>query len=336
MIPHLVRAADLNTCHAGWVVAHTVNETGGKRILARKGDVIGPEMIPKLVPLGSRELHLLEPEPDELHENEAGIRLVRAIAGDGIRVTGPSESQYELLADRRGLLRVHEDLLRQVNAIDGISILTRFDNQPVNEGEPLAGVKVTPILIPRDCIELAERITRGQPPLEVLAFRPLRVGVLVAERVGTSNLDRFRLALERKLGWYGGTLVSLMQTDNDEPSFKRHLSELAKQELDLLMVAGASSLDPLEPLFGALRQLDARIVKHGVPVHPGSLFWIVEVRGVPLFGLSSCEMFSHKTVLDLIMPRLFAGVPVTRETLVELGHGGMLGQEMAFRFPPYD
>jgi hypothetical protein len=336
MIPHHVKAADLGDCHTGWVVAHTVNETGGKRILARKGDVISPKLLPKLVPLGERELHLLEPEPNDLHENEAGIRLVRAIAGDGIRVTGPSESQYELLADRRGLLRVHEDILRQVNAIDGISILTRFNNQPVNEGEPLAGVKVTPILMPRDRIERAEAISAAQPPLEVLSFRPLRVGVLVAERVDSSNLDRFRTALERKLGWYGGTLVSLMQTDNDEPSFERHLSELAGQSLDLLMVAGASSLDPLEPLFGALRRLDARIVKHGVPVHPGSLFWIVEVRGVPLFGLSSCEMFSHKTVLDLILPRLFAGVPVTHETLVDLGHGGMLGQEMAFRFPPYD
>jgi hypothetical protein len=336
MIPHHLNAADLNCTHAGWVVAHTVNETGGKRILARKGDVIDTVMIPKLAVLGSRELHLLEPEPNDLHENEAGIRLVRAIAGDGIRVTGPSESQYELMADRRGLLRVHEDILREINAIDGISILTRFDNQPVNEGEPLAGVKVTPILMPRERIEHAEALAANQAPLEVLAFRPLRVGVLVAERVDSSNLDRFRKAFERKLGWYGGTLVSLMQTENDQPSFERHLNELAGQGLDVVMVAGASSLDPLEPLFGALRQLDARIVKHGVPVHPGSLFWIVEIRGVPLFGLSSCEMFSHKTVLDLILPRLFAGQPVTRETLVELGHGGMLGQEMAFRFPPYD
>ncbi|HEX3245706.1 MAG TPA: hypothetical protein VHX16_09890, partial [Chloroflexota bacterium] len=336
MIPHLVRADELNHSQAGWVIAHTVNETGGKRILARKGDRIGPELVNALLPLGERELHLLEPEPGELHENEAGIRLVRAVAGQGIRVTGPSESQYELIADRRGLLRVHVDLLRQINAIDGISILTRFDYQPVNEGEPLAGVKVTPILMPRERIEQAEAIGKDQSPLEVLAFQPLRVGVLVAERVNASNLDRFRSALERKLDWYGGTLVSLLHTENHEPSFMRYLSELASQDLDLMMVAGASSLDPLEPLFGALRQLDARIVKHGVPIHPGSLFWIVEVHGVPLFGLSSCEMFSHKTVLDLIMPRLFAGVPVTRDALVELGHGGMLGQEMAFRFPPYD
>jgi molybdopterin biosynthesis enzyme len=104
---------------------------------------------------------------------------------------------------------------------------------------------------------------------------------------------------------------------------------------DLIMAAGASSLDPLEPLFGALRAVDARIVKHGVPVHPGSLFWIAYVGEAPLFGLSSCEMFSHKTVLDLILPRLFAGEPIGSDDLARLGHGGMLGREMAFRFPPY-
>ncbi|MFN0072535.1 MAG: hypothetical protein ACKVVP_13705 [Chloroflexota bacterium] len=335
MIPHAIRAVDLQTCNAGWIIAHTVNETGGKRILARKGDPITPELMVTLQRVGGRELHLLEPEPDELHENEAGIRLVKAAAGRGIRVTGPSESQYELIADQRGLLRVHEEILCQLNSIDGISILTRFDLQPVNEGEPLAGVKVTPILIPRERIELAEQISHDQPPLEVLAFLPLRVGVLVAERVDPNNLERFRQALERKLGWYGGSLVSLIHTENEDRAFREHLSALAAQDLDICMVAGASSLDPLEPLFGALSQLGSRMVKHGVPVHPGSLFWVAEIHDVPLLGLSSCEMFSHKTVLDLILPRLFAGVPVTRAALVQLGHGGMLGHEMAFRFPPY-
>jgi molybdopterin biosynthesis enzyme len=103
----------------------------------------------------------------------------------------------------------------------------------------------------------------------------------------------------------------------------------------LIMAAGASSLDPLEPLFGALEAIGARIVKHGVPVHPGSLFWIAYVDAVPLFGLSSCEMFSHKTVLDLVLPRLFAGEPIGKADLAALGHGGMLGREMAFRFPQY-
>jgi hypothetical protein len=46
-------------------------------------------------------------------------------------------------------------------------------------------------------------------------------------------------------------------------------------------------------------------------------------------------MFSHRTILDLVLPRLFAGEPIGKDDLARLGHGGMLGREMAFRFPSY-
>jgi hypothetical protein len=42
-----------------------------------------------------------------------------------------------------------------------------------------------------------------------------------------------------------------------------------------------------------------------------------------------------KTILDLILPRVFAGERVDRSMLVALGHGGLLNQGQAFRFPPY-
>ena len=47
-------------------------------------------------------------------------------------------------------------------------------------------------------------------------------------------------------------------------------------------------------------------------------------------------MFSHKTILDLVLPRLMAGERVGRDELVEMGHGGLLNRQMAFRFPPYE
>jgi len=46
-------------------------------------------------------------------------------------------------------------------------------------------------------------------------------------------------------------------------------------------------------------------------------------------------MFSQATLFDLILPRLLAGVPVGAAELAAFGHGGLLGRDMAFRFPPY-
>ena len=337
MIPRRLRAPEVGAEHAGLVVAHAVRDAAGRGFVLRKGDIVRPEHLEPLRALGDHELHLLEPGPDELHEDEAGRRLAHAVAGPGISLRGPAESQYTLVAEHRGLLRIDEASLFAVNALDGISVLTRFDYQPVNAGDELAGAKVTPLLLPRATIAQIERTCRERPPLRVLPFLSRRVGALILERVDPKVRDRFREALERKLAWYGSELVVLRETESGT-SYLQLLQEVLGGRPDLVMAAGASSLDPLEPLFAALDGLGAQIVKHGVPVHPGSLFWIAEVgeSPTPLLGLSSCEMFSHKTVLDLVLPRLLAGENVGREDLVRLGHGGMLGREMGFRFPPYE
>jgi hypothetical protein len=46
-------------------------------------------------------------------------------------------------------------------------------------------------------------------------------------------------------------------------------------------------------------------------------------------------MFSLATAADLVLPRLLTGEQVTSDTLADLGHGGLLGPEMRFRFPDY-
>jgi len=332
--PHRVIARDVDGANVGMVVAHAVRNVAGTKFVLKKGDVIGDEHVEPLQALADRELHLLEGATDDVHEVEAGARLARAIAGTGIELRGPAESQYTLLSAHRGVLCVDAGALTAVNDLDGVSVLTRFDRQPVDAGEELAGAKVTPFFLPRATVERIERICRERPPLRVLPFQPMRVAALILERVDLRARDRFQAALEHKLAWFGAELVAVRDSHPGQPYVELIRSAL-EMGPDLIMAAGASSLDPLEPLFSALEQVDATIVKHGVPVHPGSLFWIAYIDRVPLFGLSSCEMFSHKTILDLLLPRLFAGETLGREDLVKLGHGGMLGREMAYRFPPY-
>ncbi|MCC6179906.1 MAG: hypothetical protein IT305_31720 [Chloroflexi bacterium] len=329
-----VAASDIGERHIGLVVAHAVRNAAGTKFVLRKGDFIEREYVDELRLLGERQLHLVGVGPAELHENEAGARLARAVAGPGIDLRGPSESQYTLLAQYRGLLRVDVDVLFDVNDYDGISVLTRFNNQPVNAGDELAGAKVTPFAMPRATIDAVEAICRERPPLRVLPFQPLRVAAIVLERVDLRARDRFQAALEKKLAWFGSELVAVHESQRGEP-YVAAIEDVLGAKPDMIMAAGASSLDPLEPLFGALREIDARIIKHGVPVHPGSLFWVAYVGSTPLFGLSSCEMFSQKTILDLVLPRFCVGEVVTREDLVRLGYGGKLGREMAYRFPPY-
>jgi hypothetical protein len=56
---------------------------------------------------------------------------------------------------------------------------------------------------------------------------------------------------------------------------------------------------------------------------------------VPIVGLPTCGLFSQATVFDLVLPQILAGERVDGPALAELGHGGLLRREVAFRFPPY-
>ena len=107
--------------------------------------------------------------------------------------------------------------LLQVNSLDGISVLTRFDNQPVDAGAELAGAKVTPLVMPRATIEEVERICAEGPPLRVLPFKPMRVAALVLERVDQRSRDRFQAALEHKLAWFGSELVAVGEAQVRRP-----------------------------------------------------------------------------------------------------------------------
>jgi molybdopterin biosynthesis enzyme len=104
---------------------------------------------------------------------------------------------------------------------------------------------------------------------------------------------------------------------------------------DILIAAGAGSLDPLDPMFAGLERLGGRMLRHGAPAHPGSLLWIADLRGHPVLGMPACGMFSQATTFDLVLPHILTGEATGAPEIATLGHGGLLSRDSAYRFPPY-
>src|SRR3972149_3926931 len=65
-------------------------------------------------------------------------RVARGAVGEGVEGKGYSGGQWTLAAAHRGLLRVREAALAQVNAQPGIAVFTLYDLQPVEAGEIVA------------------------------------------------------------------------------------------------------------------------------------------------------------------------------------------------------
>ena len=66
------------------------------------------------------------------------------------------------------------------------------------------------------------------------------------------------------------------------------------------------------------------------------MFWVAESDGRPIFNLASCSMYSEATVIDLMLPLAFAGRTIVSDDVLKLGYGGLLEDDMTFRFPRYD
>ena len=71
---------------------------------------------------------LLIPEPGELHEDEAAIRLAKAIAGPNLEVRGPNQSRLDLVAATPGVVNVAVAELERLNRLDPLEVfLTRAE-----------------------------------------------------------------------------------------------------------------------------------------------------------------------------------------------------------------
>ena len=321
---------------AGRVLAHDVEGSAGAgRIRLRKGRILTADDLAALAAL-DRIVHLLTLEPGDLHEDAVARRLAAAVAGDGVQIGAPHESMVALRATTRGLLAVDTDRLLAINSVPEMSVWTLYDAQIVREGQAVAGIKATPLVARASHVVQAEAIARsGEAVIRVLPFVPRRVGVVVREQVLPAAGARFREAIETKVAWFGSAIAAIVHPPDDVDGIVAAFRRLIADGAEMLLCAGVTSTDPLDLTVRALDALGARWEKRGVPAHPGSTYWLAYLGGVPALGMASCGMFSRATVLDLILPRFFAGERVTARTLAALGHGGLLNKHMAYRFPDY-
>src|SRR5207253_3096337 len=108
----------------------------------RKGTVLSAEHL-ELLRVAS-EVHVVELDEGDVHEDEAVRRLGRAIGGPGTRLEGPVQSQVRLKTEVRGLVRGDQETVESLNQLPAVGVFTVVDGQAVEVGEEVAGAKVTP------------------------------------------------------------------------------------------------------------------------------------------------------------------------------------------------
>jgi hypothetical protein len=282
---------------------------------------------------------VLVPTGNELHEDEAALRLAKAIAGAGLDVRGPNQSRLDLVASVDGVVTVRIAELERINRLDPLEVFTVYDGQVVERGDLVASVKVAPHLVDAGVIEAGARIAGfgSQPVVSVAPFVARRVGVVVKESVRATARERFEASVRAKVEGLGSEILDIVYVEDDADAVETAVGRFTRgvETADLVLTAGSASTDPEDPFFVAIEALGGRVVRRGVPSHPGSMLWLARVGGTSILGLPTCGAYSKATAADLLLPRLLAGEPASETTVAKLGHGGILTRTQRFRFPRY-
>ena len=300
----------------------------------RKGHIVCAEDIPVLLRVGKEHLYVYEPVPGILHEDEAAFRIASAVVGKNISLSAPSEGRINFHAEIPGLLCIAPDKLLAVNSLDEIALATLHGMQEVKKGQAVGGTRVIPLIIEEEKIVRLEELVPS-PFIEVLPFRSVRVGIVTtgSEIYHGRIKDAFGPVLERKFRDWSCFIMGQRFTSDDVDMTSTAIQEFIHQGADMVMVTGGMSVDPDDKTPTAIRQAGATIISYGAPTFPGAMFLLAFLGKIPVLGLPGCVMYNDASIFELIVPRLLAGLEVTRRDIAMLGHGGFCATCPECRYP---
>lgn len=320
----------INTTDAvGHVLCHDITRIVKdvvKDTAFRKGHIVTEEDIPVLLSLGKDHLYIWEKDENTLHENEAAEILRQVCQSDNMSPTPVKEGKIELIADCDGLFQIDVPRLDAINEIDEIMIASRHTNTPVKKGDKLVGTRIIPLVIAKEKMELVKQ-TAGEEPLAwLIPYRKMKAGIVTtgSEVFYGRIQDTFTPVIVEKLAGYGIEVCGHITVNDDKAKITSSIMELKEQGADMIVCTGGMSVDPDDLTPGAIRDTGARIVTYGAPVLPGAMFLLGYFDdGTPVMGLPGCVMYAKATIFDLVLPRIAAGVPVSKKDLAHLGNGGL-------------
>ena len=302
----------------------------------RRNHRVRKEDIPELLKIGKKHLFTLELGENEIHEDDAALRISAALCGPNLRWSEPREGKSNMICTTDGLLQIDVEGLLQVNRIGEMIVSTLKTGLPCKEGQTIAATRIIPLVIDREKIERMEAVCeKHRPVLEILPYVRRRVGLVVTGSEVYEGLieDESEKWVMAKMKAYGCELVQKHLVSDDIEKIADAIKALAAAGCEFIVTTGGLSIDPDDVTRQGVRAAGARIISYGSPVLPGAMFLNARLGDVPVLGVPACVFYHPRTVFDLMLPRLLADRQPTADEIAEMGHGGLCMNCEVCHFP---
>lgn len=297
--------------------------------LFRKGHIVTEEDIPLLLSIGKDHIYIWEVNESMLHEDDAAEVLYEICTGKSgsFERSEAKEGKIEISAAFDGLLKIDRERLYAINSIGEMMIASRHGDTPVKAKDKVAGTRVIPLIIEKEKMEKARQAVEGAPIFTIKPFVKKRIGLITTgNEVYHGRIeDKFTPVIKAKLREFGAEVVFHRLSSDDVDMETSFIKEALAENVDMVICTGGMSVDPDDRTPLAIRTAADEVITYGAPVLPGAMFMLAYYgeKRIPICGLPGCVMYAKRTIFDLMLPRLLADDPITKEEIDRLGEGGL-------------
>jgi hypothetical protein len=234
----------------GMVLAHDITRIipgKYKGVGFKKGHIVKEEDVPELLKLGKKHLYVLNLSVDHLHEDDAALRIARAICGKKLYWTDPSEGKSNIISETDGIVKVDRTALLKINKLGKIIVSTLKNNFPVQKDQIVAATRIIPLTLNVKKIERLEDVAKKQHPvIRLKPYRQLKVGTVVtgSEIYDGIIRDEFDKYVGKKVRAYGSRIVKKILVPDKVDAIAKAVGELMDLGCELILTTGGLSVDP--------------------------------------------------------------------------------------------
>lgn len=295
--------------------------------LFRMGHLLTEEDIPFLLDIGKKHVFVLEENETGIHENEAALRICKAVAGEHLKFSEPSEGKVNLTATQDGVLRIREEVLYDLLTDPEICFSTALPQLAYMKGDLVASCRIIPLIKDSDTLEKMEQyFSEREPLIYIDPFKKQRIGLIITgSEIAEGRIqDAFGPRLMIRNQSFGAQIMGISYPSDDEMEIKKQILNFLNQGASMIQLSGGMSVDPDDSTKFAIQALCDKTVIYGTSVLPGAMFMLAYQGDVPVVGLPAGVVASSPSIFDLTIPRLFTGERMQASDFRKMAMGGLL------------
>jgi formylmethanofuran dehydrogenase subunit E len=280
----------------------------------------------RLQQMGRAHVYLEQDAPSGfVHENEAALAFAKQMAGGNVVFDEtPREGKINFQASATGVLDIDLERLEAFNLVPDVMAACRHQGVLVEEGKGLAGARAIPLYLSAENFRKAQAVLASGPLFRVLPLRSAQVGVLVTGSEVFQGLieDKFAPIIREKVERLGSSVVAEAIVPDDAGRIAEAVAGLLAQGADLIITTAGLSVDPDDVTRKGLVAAGLKDMLYGAPLLPGAMTLLGRIGTAQVMGVPACALFHKATSLDILLPRVLAGMELTRRDLAQMAEGG--------------